>query len=182
MYSRCIINIGWACDWYTVYTTIYLSYFHALSTRCLRLTYAKYILASLGCRYTRQWMKNTACFLACFVFMYVYMSYNHYYYHKLLIVSQTGTVWDGRWSVLQMSGCGPRKCLENYSRQIIRLRVGSDADRPHHIPLHHNRMTMKYLPSSKQSASRDCHLEVISQTHFFSTPHWQAVGRPCSSS
>lgn len=158
-------------------TAIYLSYFQDLSTHCLRLTYAKYILANLGCQYTCQWMKNTACFLACFVFMYVYISYNHYY-HKLVIVSQTGTVWGGRWAGLQTSGCAPRKRLENYSRQIIRLIMGSDDDHPHHIPLHHNRMKMKYLHSSKQSALGDCHLEVISRTH----SHWQAVGRPCFSS
>lgn len=117
-------------------------------------------------------------FPPCFVFTSVYINYNAYCL-KLVIVSQSVAVRNGRWSLLQISGCVPRKHLENYSRQINKLIIGGNSDHLHHIAFYDNRMKMKYLQSWKPTALGNCHFELIRKIHFSNILHWQEAVRPC---
>ena len=71
------------------------AYFYTFISSYTRVNPAKNIYSNLGWWCTCQELKSSEHFPACFVFMYVYISYNTYYL-KLVIVSQSVTVRNGR--------------------------------------------------------------------------------------
>lgn len=119
------------------------------------------------------WIKSTVHFPVCFVF-----SCFPKLQFLLSQISHCSTVQSSmkQRSLLKISGCSPRKRLENYSGHINKLIMEGSADHVHRTLLHGSTVRAECPQPWKQTAGR-LRSPLRRRTHFLNASHRKK--QPC---